>query len=97
MFRWAAGTTGDQVAELQRSLGELPAVIPELRDYRTGSDAGLAPGNWDFVVVADVDDVAAWHTYIDHPAHQRVLVELLRPILGERAAIQFECQAITGR
>ncbi len=90
MFRWATGTTEDQVAELQRSLNGLPALIPALRDYRTGSDAGLAAGNWDFVVVADVDDVEGWRAYIDHPAHQRVLIELLRPLLGERAAIQYE-------
>ena len=91
MFRWAAGTQGEQVAALQRALDELPASIPVLRGYRTGSDIGLAVGNWEFVVVADVDDADAWRAYIHHPAHQRVLVELLRPLLGERAAIQFEC------
>jgi hypothetical protein len=91
MFRWAEGTSESQVAELQAALAALPAAIPALRDYRVGSDAGLAPGNWDFVVVADVDDAGAWQAYIDHPAHQRVLVELLRPLVGERAAVQFEC------
>ncbi|MGI8686316.1 MAG: Dabb family protein [Acidimicrobiales bacterium] len=91
MFTWAEGTSEAQVAELQRALRDLPGLISELRDYRVGSDAGLAPGNWDFVVVADVDDADGWRAYIDHPAHQRVLVKLLRPLLGDRAAIQFEC------
>lgn len=91
MFRWAPGTTDEQVDELRRALRELPAAIPELRDYRMGTDAGLADGNWDFVVVADVVDAADWQAYIDHPAHQRVVVEILRPLIGERAAVQFEC------
>lgn len=91
MFRWAAGTTGAQVAALKAALDGLPAAIPALLDYRTGIDAGLAPGNWDFVVVADVAGADGWRAYVDHPAHQRVLVEQLRPLLGERAAIQFDC------
>jgi len=90
MFRWAEGTSASQVAELRTALAALPAAIPALRDYRLGSDAGLAPGNWDFVVVADVDDGDGWRAYVDHPAHQRVLVQLLRPLMGERAAVQFE-------
>ena len=90
MFRWAPGTTPAEVAALTTALRSLPAAIPALRDYRVGSDAGLAEGNWDFVVVADVDDADGWRAYVDHPAHQRVLVDLLRPMLGDRAAIQYE-------
>lgn len=75
---------------IEAALAGLPSVIPELRDYRFGADAGVADGNWDFAVVADVDDANAWRAYFDHPAHQKVLVELLRPLLAERAAIQFE-------
>lgn len=91
MLRWAPGTTTEQVDELQRALRELPAAIADVRDYRVGSDAGLASGNWEFVVVADFDDAAGWQAYVDHPAHQHVLVDILRPLTGERAAIQFEC------
>ncbi|HEX2700720.1 MAG TPA: Dabb family protein [Acidimicrobiales bacterium] len=90
MFRWAPGTSTGQVAALESALQTLPAAIPALRDYRVGSDAGLREGNWDFVVVADLDDADGWRAYVDHPAHQRVLAELLRPLLGERASVQFE-------
>lgn len=90
LFRWIDGTTGDDVEAIRQALNALPAVIPALRDYRTGQDAGLAGGNWDFAVVADVDDVAGWQAYVDHPAHQKVAAELIRPRIGERAAVQYE-------
>ena len=41
-FRWKPETGPDAAAELSAALGELPAVIPVLRDYRFGPDAGLS-------------------------------------------------------
>lgn len=90
MFRWLPGTTADQVRELRDGLAALPAAIPELRSYRTGPDAGLTDGNWDFVVVADFDDADGWRTYLAHPDHQKVLADLIRPMVSERAAAQYE-------
>lgn len=90
VFRWAAGTTDQQIDALRRGLEALPAMIPQLRDYRVGPDAGLVDGSWDFAVVADVDDAAACRAYLDHPAHEKVAAELIRPLIAERAAVQYE-------
>lgn len=89
MFRWVPGTTGEQVDTLRRTLSELPAAIPELRAYHLGPDAGLVEGNWEFTVVADFDDTADWRTYTDHPAHQKAIAEVLRPMIAQRAAVQY--------
>ena len=51
---------------------------------------GLREGNWDYAVVADFDDADGWRAYTAHPAHRQVLVELIEPVVGERAAAQFE-------
>ncbi len=91
VFRWVEGTTPEAVETLQEGLRLLPSSISELRDYRTGADADLVEGNWDFVVVADFDDVAGWRAYTAHPAHQKLLDELIQPILGKRASVQYEC------
>jgi hypothetical protein len=91
LFRWTAESTDAQRSAVPPALAELPALIPELRDYRFGPDAGLAPGaNFDFAVVADVDSVDDFRTYATHPAHVRVLDEVVRPIMAERAAVQYE-------
>lgn len=96
MFRWVQGTTDEQVQEVLVALGQLPAAIPQLRRYRVGPDVGLVDGNWDFAVVADVDDAAAWLAYLRHPAHQEVINGLLAPMVAERAAVQYEYQANGG-
>ena len=42
----------------------------------------------DFAVVAGVASVEDYVTYRDHPAHQAALVDLIRPHIAERAAVQ---------
>jgi hypothetical protein len=91
LFRWTEDSTDEQRAAVAPALAELPGLIAELRDYRFGPDAGLAPGaNFDFAVVADVDSADDYRAYSTHPAHERVLNELVRPIMAERAAVQYE-------
>ena len=53
-----------------------------------GSDARVNEGNFDLVVVADFDDVDGYLVYRDHPEHQAVIRERIRPILADRAAVQ---------
>ena len=88
LFRWLPDTVPEDVAAIDAALSTLPGLIPELVDYRFGRDAGLADGNWDFAVVADVASVEDYATYRDHPAHQAVIAEKIRPHVAERAAVQ---------
>jgi hypothetical protein len=81
-------TAADRQA-IADALAALPARIPQLRDYRFGTDAGIAEGNFDFAVVADVDDAEGFAAYRDDREHQRIIAELIRPILAGRAAVQF--------
>jgi hypothetical protein len=39
-------------------------------------------------VVAEFDDEAGWRTYTDHPDHQRLIAERIRPHLVSRTAVQ---------
>jgi hypothetical protein len=90
LFRFHPGTTPEQVAAMQDGLEELPALIPELADYRIGPDVAINHGNWDFVVVADFEDRDAYLTYRDHPEHQDRIRSVVAPILADRAAVQYE-------
>jgi len=89
LFRWRPGTDPGDVAQAADALRRLPAVIPELKHYRVGPDAGRVAGNWDFAVVADFDDEAGWRTYTDHPAHLAVAARI-RSLMEDRAAVQYE-------
>jgi len=88
LLRWKDGTSPDDVAAIEAVLATLPVAIPELVAYRYGRDAGLAEGNWDFGIVADLASVEDYVIYRDHPAHQAAIVEHIRPHTAERAAVQ---------
>ena len=90
MFKWADGVGGEHVQALLDELRKLPAEIGTIREYRVGPDAGLNPGNFDFVVVADFDDADGYRTYRDHPAHRAVVDRYVTPVAAGRAAVQYE-------
>lgn len=83
--------TTEQVQAVLDGLATLPDAIPEIRKYSFGRDLALAEGNASMVVVGDFDDIAGYLVYRDHPAHQQVIVEAIRPILAGRSAVQYEC------
>lgn len=89
-FTWADDAPPEAVAATEVALRALPELISEVQAFSVGSDLGLAPGTSDLALVADFEDAAAWQRYQDHPEHQRVVVEHVRPILAVRAAAQFE-------
>jgi hypothetical protein len=89
MFRWKPDASPAQLAQLERALAALPGQVAEIRRYVYGGDARLADGNFDFAIVADFDDADAWRRYVAHPAHQKLIAESIRPILAERAAVQY--------
>ena len=90
LFAWNDDVTDEAIATVRRELDETVAVIPEIAAYRHGPDAGLAEGNFDYAVVADFADADDYATYRDHPDHQRVIAESIRPYVRQRVAVQYE-------
>jgi Stress responsive A/B Barrel Domain len=91
LFRWTPGATAEQKQRVAAELSRLPALVPSLRDYRLGANLGLNPGNFEFAVAADFDDVDGYLAYRDHPEHRAIVAEFIQPIVTERAAVQYEC------
>ncbi|WP_426573295.1 Dabb family protein [Aquihabitans sp. McL0605] len=88
-FRFQPDTPTDQVVAMAEGLQELPALIPEIADYRLGPDLGLNEASWDFAVCADFADTEAYVTYRDHPEHQARIQALVLPIVAERVSVQY--------
>lgn len=93
LFKWTPEATGEQRQSVADQLAKLPPVIGSVRSFVIGQDARLAEGNFDFAVTADFDDEAGFAAYRDAPAHLEVIARHIRPILAQRAAVQFECFA----
>ncbi|HEY7147293.1 MAG TPA: Dabb family protein [Streptosporangiaceae bacterium] len=90
LFAWTAEATQAQRQQVADELSALPPLMKGLVSYRIGADAGLVDGNADFAVVADFEDAASYLAYRDHPAHQAVISEFIRPIAAQRMSLQYE-------
>lgn len=88
-FRWVDGVTAEDVERLTAAMADMATKIPVLRSYAFGPNLRLRPSEMDFAVVALVDDEAALHAYLDHPAHAQVYAEILGDMVAERVAAQL--------
>ncbi len=89
VFTWREGTTPEEIARVESELARMPSVVPALREYYFGPDLELRPGTADFAVVAVLEQ-AQLADYLDHPEHQRVVREVISPLLASRIAVQVE-------
>ena len=90
LFTWTPEATDEQKQRVAAELRTLPGLIPQIRGYTFGTDAGINEGSWDFAVVADFDDTASYLVYRDDPRHRAMSEQHIRPIVARRAALQYE-------
>lgn len=89
MFKWNDGVDSTQIEALAVALDRLPTVIPAIRTYAHGPDAGVNAGNFDYALVADFATVDDYLVYRDHPEHQAFLAEHIVGRVAARAALQY--------
>jgi predicted NAD/FAD-binding protein len=95
VFNWKPGTSPEAVAAIGEALKACADAVPVSCTYTCGSDVNLADADgrgdrYDFVIVADFEDQAAWKVYDEDAEHNRIRAELIRPIVDNRRVVQFE-------
>jgi hypothetical protein len=90
LFRWKPEATDEEKQQAAAEVAKLPSIVPSIRAFAFGPDAGLAEGNFDFAVTADFDDEAGYYAYRDDAGHRDVITRYILPISAQRAAVQFE-------
>jgi hypothetical protein len=90
VFKWKPEATQEQKQQIATELGKLPSLVPSIRAFVCGPDAGLNQGNFDFAVTADFDDEAGYVAYRDDPGHRDIVQRYVVPLAEQRTAVQFE-------
>ncbi len=90
LLQWDDDVPEDHVEQVRAGLDALPTQIPQIRTFLHGSDVGVSEGNYDYVVVADFDNVQDWRAFREHPAHVLFMEEHITGKLKGRAAIQYQ-------
>jgi hypothetical protein len=90
LLAWTREATAEQKAEAAAQIATLPALVPTIRAFASGADAGIREGTYDFAVTADFDDAAGYLAYRDHPRHQDIVDRYIVPIRAQGATVQYE-------
>lgn len=88
LFKFKPETTEAQIEQLATSLGALPEVIEEVREFVFGRDIVGSERSYDFGLVSSFDDLAAMQRYQVHPDHQAVGAHI-RQICSCVVAVDF--------
>jgi hypothetical protein len=89
MMQLSETTTDADAQAIIDALRALPPLVPEIRSYSVGRDAGISEGNFDIVVVGDFDDEAGYRAYGVNADHQAIIVDLVKPAIAKRSAVQY--------
>jgi hypothetical protein len=92
MFKWNDDVDAAHVEATGAALDALVATIPEVGDYRHGSDLGLTDGNYDYVIVGEYASIHDYITYRDHPDHQQVITDYIKDRVSARSAVQYDAR-----
>ena len=77
------------ISGIEKSLGELPGIVPEIKGFEFGRDVVRSGRSYDFALVSTFDDLDAMKRYQVHPDHQKLLVVLLE-VCENILAVDFE-------
>ena len=89
LFTWSDATDAERRTAAETALRRLREDVGGMTSLVVASDAGLAEGNADTVLIADFPDADAFRRYAQDPVHQAVLDEHVRPWLAGRSAVQY--------
>jgi len=81
-------TPEGQPALIQRELMRLPELLPEIKRYEVGIDAGISDGNATIVVIGEFEDEAGYQRYATDEEHVRIISEHIKPHAAGRSAVQ---------
>lgn len=76
LFRVNDGTPPERIQTAIEDLEALVGIIPGLRSLKAGADIGVE-GNFDFGLVAELDDRAALDAFSTDPRHLEVAMAIL--------------------
>ena len=78
LMKFKPDITDDAIADLEKSLDDLPNKILEIQTYEFGRDRVHSEKSYDFALVSLFANLEAVKRYQEHPAHLKVLQKITR-------------------
>jgi hypothetical protein len=90
LWNFDAELSPDELDDLARAFVEMARGIPAVRAAVAGRNVGPAPGNFSLAALIDFDAVEGYAEYGKNASHLAFYHDVLKPLGGQRAALQFE-------
>ena len=88
LFKFKPEATETEIQHLAESLGGLPQLIEEIREFRLGADVIRSERSYDLGLVSSFDDLDALQRYQVHPEHQKVVAQV-KAIASNVVSVDF--------
>ena len=76
LLKFKKGAPESALGEIEKGLGELPDIIPEIMEFQFGRDVLRSERSYDFALVSEFENLEAMQRYQIHPAHQKVVAKI---------------------
>ncbi|WP_413166861.1 Dabb family protein [Capilliphycus salinus ALCB114379] len=90
LFKWTEDATPEAIAAAIEGLRELKAKIPGIIDLSCGENFSERSQGFQHGLLVKFTDKAALEAYTPHPDHQAVVQNLIKPILADILAVDYE-------
>jgi hypothetical protein len=90
LFQLADSSTEVDRQAIIDGLNALPASIPQIQSYVCGAALPSATANWSIGLAATFANANDHRAYSAHPAHQKLVTDVIRPVVATTTSVQFE-------
>lgn len=90
LFKWKEDTTPAAIASVLSELKALQSKIPGIVDLSCGENFSQRSQGFKHGLVVKFTDKSALETYIPHPEHQAVVQNVIKPIVADILAVDYE-------
>ncbi len=90
LLKWKGGVDRKAIETARTELRALTGKIPGLLDVSAGDNCSSRSQGYQFAAVMRFPDRAALDAYGPHPAHQRIVQEILKPIMTDILVVDYE-------
>jgi hypothetical protein len=90
LMSFPLGRDAEFIARMQAGIAEMVAAIPDIAAASFGEDLTGSKENFDYALVLDFADRAAYQRYRSHPAHQHFITAFMRERPMVKARVQYE-------
>lgn len=90
LFKWREDAPEDAIEAAAAGLAGLADLVPDILELEVGRNFSERSQGYSLALLVRFPHRAALEAYAPHPAHQRVVTELIRPIAESVLVADYE-------